>query len=51
MKSHRDNIVMVKLNVSIKVTLPNSRTFHAKYKRVGINSRPNNIRIINKDVD
>ena len=36
---------MVKLNVPEKLTLPNVRTFYARYKRVKINSFPDNIRL------
>ena len=36
---------MVKLDVPIKVTLSNGRTFHAKYKRIKINLLADNIRI------
>ena len=36
---------MVKLDVPVKVTLSNGRTFHAKYKKIKINLLPDNIRI------
>ena len=35
---------MVKLDAPKKVTLPNDINFYAKYKRVRINSLPNNMR-------
>ena len=45
MKRHRGNMVMVKLDVPKKVTLPNGRIFYEKRKRVRIDSLPNNVRI------
>ena len=36
---------MVKLAIPKIVVLPNSRTFHAKYKRVRPDALPNNVRI------
>lgn len=44
MKRHRDNIAMVKLNIPKKMSFPNGRIFYEKYKRVKINSLPDNIR-------
>ena len=41
----RNNIIMMKLDVRKKVTLPNGRTCYTKNKRVRINSLPDNIRI------
>ena len=45
MARNRDNIVMRKVDAPKKVTLPNGRTFYAKYKRLRINLLPNNVRI------
>ena len=45
-KMTKNNIIMVKLDVPRKVTLPNGRTLYAKYKRVKWRSLPANIRII-----
>ena len=42
---HRNNIVMVKLAMPRKVTLPNGRVFYAKYIRVKRNALPNNVSI------
>ena len=42
---HRNNIVMIKLAMPKKVTLPNGRTFYAKYKRVKGDSLPDNVTI------
>ena len=42
---HRNNIVMIKLAMPKKVTLPNGRTFYAKYKRVKRDSLPDNVTI------
>ena len=42
---YSDNIVTRKLDRSKEVTLSNDRTFYAKYKRVRINSPPNNVKI------
>ena len=39
----RNNIAMMKLPTSKKFTLPNARTFYAKYNRVKISNLPWNI--------
>ena len=44
----RDNIILIKRENPKKVTLPNGRTFYAKYKRVGRAALPGNVRIQRK---
>ena len=44
----RNNIVLVKRAGPLRVTLPNGRTFLAKYKRVRINELPDHITIARK---
>ena len=41
----RNNIVLVKRDTPLRVTLPNGRTFLAKYKRVKRNQLPANVTI------
>ena len=43
--SARDNIVLIKRQNPKRVQLPNGRVFYAKYKRVGRDALPGNVRI------
>ena len=43
--ARRDRIVMVKQQTPKKVTLPNSRTFYARYKRTNRADLPANVRL------
>ena len=45
MPRYRNNIVMVKLDRTKNVKLPDGRTFHAKHKRVKASFLPTNVRI------
>ena len=45
MYNRRNNIVMIKRETPKRVTLPNGRTFYAKYKRVTRDALPANIQI------
>ena len=42
---HRNNIVLIKMDNPKKVTLPNGRTFYAKYKRVSQQYLPGSTKI------
>ena len=46
----RNNILLRKVAIPIKVTLPNGRTFFAKYAMVSKRELPQNIRIMRKYV-
>ena len=43
--ARRDRIVMVKQQTPKKVTLPNGRTFYARYKRATWTNLPANVRL------
>ena len=43
--ARRDRIVMVKQQTPKKVTLPNGRTFYARYKRATPADLPANVRL------
>ena len=40
-KRHRNKIIMIKRDTPKRITLPNGRTFIARYKRVTRNEPPN----------
>ena len=44
-KARRDRIIMMKRDTPKRVTLPNGRTFIARYERVTRNHLPANIRL------